>query len=156
MEKSHLLEAMKISISEVLETMFFLPIDRTEIVEMDAFHSALSENLELVEVEFAGIFSGSVLLLIPDDLALFLTASFLGSIEEKVLPVHIDETKKEIVNMITGNTFSNFNDQVVFDLGIPEIVPAGDIENRIERGDVVIYQSHTLEKFLFIRVQLEN
>jgi CheY-specific phosphatase CheX len=156
MEKNHLLEAMKISISEVLETMFFLPIDRTEIVEIDTFHSALNENLELVEVEFAGIFSGSILLLIPDDLALFLTASFLGSIEEKVLPTHIDETKKEIVNMIAGNTLANFNDQVVFDLGIPDIVHARDIENRIERGDVVIYQSHTLENFLFIRLLLEN
>ena len=94
--------------------------------------------------------------MIPDDLALFLTASFLGSIEEKVLPVHIDETKKEIVNMIAGNTLANFNDQIVFDLGIPEIVPSRDIKNRIERGDVVIYQSHTLDKFLFIRLQLEN
>jgi CheY-specific phosphatase CheX len=155
MEKNHLLEAMKISISEVLETMFFLPIDRTEVVEIDAFHSALNENLELVEVEFSGIFSGSVLLLIPDDLALFLTASFLGSIEEKVLPTHIAETKKEIVNMIAGNTLANFNDKVVFDLGIPNIVNAGDIKNRNEHGDVVIYQSHTMEKFLFIRVRLE-
>ena len=156
MEKSHLLEAMKISISEVLETMFFLPIDHTEIVEIDHFHSALDENLELVEVEFSGIISGSILLMIPDDLALFLTASFLGSIEEKVLPTHIDETKKEIVNMIAGNTLANFNDQVVFDLGIPEIVYARDIKNSVERGNVVIYQSHTLDKFLFIRVLLEK
>ena len=59
MEKNHLLEAMKISISEVLETMFFLPIDRTEIVEIETFHSALNENLELIEVEFSGIFSRS-------------------------------------------------------------------------------------------------
>jgi CheY-specific phosphatase CheX len=149
------MEATKISISEVLETMFFLPIDRTEIVEIEAFRSALNENLELVEVEFSGIFSGSVLLLIPDDLALFLTASFLGSIEEKVLPTHIAETKKEIVNMIAGNTLANFNDQVVFDLGIPDLVSARDIENRAERGDVVIYQSLTMEIFLFIRLQLE-
>ncbi len=156
MEKSHLLEAMKISISEVLETMFFLPIDRTEIVETDTFHNALNENLELVEVEFAGIFSGSVLLMIPEDLALFLTASFLGSIEEKVLPAHITETKKEIGNMIAGNMLANFNDRVEFDLGIPDIVPARDIENRTEHGDVVIYQSHTLEKYLLIRLLLEN
>jgi CheY-specific phosphatase CheX len=147
---------MKISISEVLETMFFLPIDHTEIVEIDQFHSALNENPELVEVEFSGIISGSILLLIPDDLALFLTASFLGSIEEKVLPAHIDETKKEIVNMIAGNTLANFNDQVVFDLGIPALVHARDIKNSAERGDVVVYQSHTLDKFLFIRVLLQK
>ena len=64
MEKNHLLKAMKISISEVLETMFFLPIDRTEIAEENTFHSALNENLELVEVEFSGIFSGSILPLV--------------------------------------------------------------------------------------------
>lgn len=155
MEKKNLFQAMKISISEVLETMFFLPIDRTEIVAADAYDKALIDSAELVEVEFNGVFSGSFVLLIPDDLALFLAASFLGRIEEKVLPAHISETKKEIVNMIAGNTLANFNDQVVFDLGIPEIVNAADVRNKSANEEEVIYQSHTLDKFLFVRVRLD-
>jgi len=147
---------MKISISEVLETMFFLPIDRTEICEIEVFDVALNDTAELGQVEFSGIFSGSFLLLIPDDLALFLAASFLGSIEEEVLPTHISETKKEIVNMIAGNTLATFNDRVVFDLGIPEIVCAGDVLKKSGNTDETIYQSHTLDKFLFIRVLLEK
>jgi CheY-specific phosphatase CheX len=156
MEKKNLLRAMKSSISEVLETMFFLPIDRTETVEAEEFNTALDTNVELVEVKFSGVFSGSFLLLIPDELALFLTASFLGSVEENVLPAHVGETKKEIVNMIAGNTFAHFNDQLVFDLGIPEVVAAGDFRKRPVSGEEVIYQSHTMEKHLFVRVSLLN
>ena len=156
MEKQKLLQAVKASISEVLETMFFLPIDYTEIVEAITFNGAIKDDMELVEVGFSGMFSGTFLLVIPDDLALFLTASFLGSIEERVLPAHVLETKKEMANMIAGNTFTHFNDQVEFDLGIPEIVCARDALNGAGRGEEIVYQSHTLEKSLFIRVALKD
>jgi len=156
MEKGKLLIAAKTSISEVLETMFFLPIDRTDIVQAIAFDGEVSDDMELVEVRFSGMFSGTFLLVIPDDLALFLTASFLGSIEEKVLSAHIRETKKEMANMIAGNTFTHFNDQVEFDLGIPKIVRARDALDGSGRGEEIIYQSQTLEKSLFIRVLLED
>ncbi len=94
--------------------------------------------------------------MIADDLALFLTASFLGGIEEKVLPLHISETKKELANMIAGNTFTHFNDQIEFDLGIPEIVCARDALNGSGHNEEIIYQSHTLENSLFIRVAPED
>lgn len=158
MEKQKLLQAAKTSISEVLETMFFLPIDHTDIVEASVLSGVIKDDMELVEVGFSGMFSGTFLLVIPDELALFLTASFLGSIEEKVLPEHVTETKKEMANMICGNTFTHFNNQVEFDLGIPEIVRAQDALKRSGSGCAgeIIYQSHTLEKSLFIRVTLEN
>jgi CheY-specific phosphatase CheX len=155
MKKEHLLLAMKDSISEVLETMFFLPIDATEVVESKTFRDAIQREAELAEMKFSGIFSGSFLLLIPDDLALFLTASFLGSLEEKVLPEHVAETKKEIVNMVAGNTFANFDDKIVFDLGIPQIVSGGDLRQRLEGTEEIVYQCQTLDKFLFIRVSLK-
>jgi len=156
MEKEKLLQAAKTSISEVLETMFFLPIDHTEIVDQIALNGSVNDEMELVEVGFSGMFSGTFLLVIPDDLAMFLTASFLGSIEKKVLPVHISETKKELANMIAGNTFTHFNDQVEFDLGIPEIVYASDALNRSGHGEEIIYKSNTLENYLYIRVALED
>jgi CheY-specific phosphatase CheX len=156
MEKQNLLQAAKVSISEVLETMFFLPIDSADIVDTVAFDDAIEADMELVEVRFSGIFSGTFLLVIPDELALFLTASFLGSIEEQVLPIHILETKKEMANMIAGNTFTHFNDQVEFDLFIPAIVKARDTLDRADQGEEIIYRIHTLEKSLLIRVSLEN
>ena len=69
--------------------------------------------------------------------------------------IAVDEFYEAANGMIAGNTFANSNDQVVFDLGIPDIVPARDLENRTERGDVVINRSHTLEKCLFTRVLLK-
>lgn len=156
MEKQKLLQAVKISISEVLETMFFLPIDYTDMVEEIVFNGTVSDDMELAEISFSGMFSGTFLLVIPDDLALFLTASFLGGIEEKVLPVHISETKKEMANMIAGNTFTHFNDQVEFDLGLPKIVCARDALGASGHGEEIIYQSHTLEQYLFIRMTLEK
>lgn len=156
MEKGKLLQAAKVSISEVLETMFFLPIDHTEIVDAITSNGSINDEMELVEIGFSGMYSGTFLLVIPDDLAMFLTASFLGSIEEKVLPVHISETKKELANMIAGNTFTHFNDEVEFDLGIPEIVYARDALNRSGHGEEIIYQSNTLENYLYIRVTLED
>jgi CheY-specific phosphatase CheX len=156
MEKQKLLQAAKTSISEVLETMFFLPIDHTDMVEAIVFNGAVKDHTELVEISFSGMFSGTFLLVIPDDLAMFLTASFLGSIEDEVLPVHISETKKEMANMIAGNTFTHFNDQIEFDLGIPEIVSAQNAMSGSGHDEEIIYQSHTLEQFLFIRVTLED
>ena len=156
MEKKDLMAAMRNSISEVLETMFFLPIDSSDIVDTAAFDDAVEEDMELVEVRFSGMFSGSFLLVIPDELALFLTASFLGSIEEQVLPIHILETKKEMANMIAGNTFTHFNDLIEFDLCIPTVVNGRDAMNRSDHTEEIIYRSHTLEKSLLIRVTLEN
>lgn len=156
MERKKLLQAAKASISEVLETMFFLPIDHTDIVDARVFNEAMNDDMDLVEVRFTGMISGDFLLLIPDELALFLTASFLGSIEDQVNLLHIIETKKEMTNMIAGNTFTHFNDQIEFDLGIPEIVGAREVLSRSGGGEEIIYQSHTLEKSLYIRVTLEE
>lgn len=156
MKKNQLLQAAKGSISEVLETMFFLPIDRTDTVEAAVFNDAIEKDTELVQVGFSGMFSGTFLLMIPDELASFLTASFLGSIEEQVTPAHIIETKKEMANMIAGNTFAQFNDQVEFDLGIPELVSPSDVLDGRGGDEEIFYQTHTLEKFLLIRVTLED
>jgi CheY-specific phosphatase CheX len=156
MEKQNLLNAAKVSISEVLETMFFLPIENTDIIDTELFDATITDDMELVRIRFSGIYSGAFLLVIPDELALFLTASFLGSIEEQVLPVHILETKKEMTNMIAGNTFTHFNDQIEFDLGIPEVVYAQDVLTRSGREEELVYRIHTLEKSLFVRVTLES
>lgn len=156
MEKQKLMEAAKDSISEVLETMFFLPIDTIEAVDSVDFTDEIDDDMEIVEMEFSGMYSGSFLLMIPDDLALFLTASFLGNIEDQVLPMHIRETKKEMTNMIAGNTFAHFNDEIEFDLQIPHILNAEEAFRRSRGSREIIYQSHTLEKFLFVKMTLNE
>jgi chemotaxis protein CheY-P-specific phosphatase CheC len=121
MEKKNLMTAMKASISEVFETMFFLPLEFSDCDDLKDFIQAGNEDLLVSKIDFDGPFSGHFLFLIPFKSASSLTADFLGQEEESIVKDQATATVKEILNMITGKTFSIFDDQAVFKLGIPEM-----------------------------------
>jgi CheY-specific phosphatase CheX len=122
MEREVLKAAMKRSISEVLETMFFLPLEFPEGQDMEMLGKEGTGKLLATKLNFHGPFSGSFFFFIPEELTLSLTASFLGEEEAKVTGSDVTGMVKEIVNMIAGNTFSILDDKAVFDLNIPEIL----------------------------------
>jgi len=122
MEKEVLKAAMKRSISEVLETMFFLPLEFPEGQAQETAGNEGNGTLLVTKLDFHGPFSGSFLFFIPEELTLSLTASFLGEDEAKVTGSDVTGMVKEIVNMIAGNTFSILDDKAMFDLDIPEIL----------------------------------
>ncbi|MEW6667454.1 MAG: chemotaxis protein CheX [Thermodesulfobacteriota bacterium] len=122
MEREALKAAMKRSISEVLETMFFLPLEFPEGQGREPEGKEGNGSLLVTKLSFHGPFSGDFLFFIPEDLTLSLTAGFLGVEEAKVTRAHVTDMVKEIVNMIAGNTFSILDDKAVFDLTIPEIL----------------------------------
>ena len=131
MQKDVLTSAMRNSISKVLETMFFLPLEFPETPDPDSYRPLEDQGALVTRLGFTGPFSGHIHLFIPEDLAVSLTGSFLGNEEDAVLREHVTETVKEMINMIAGNTFSFFDKHAVFDLKVPEMIP---FERTQEKG----------------------
>ena len=121
MKKDLLITAMKTSISEVLETMFFCPLEFEPSADSEA---SLLDTPMSARIAFTGPLAGVMRLKLSRGLALSLTADFLGVDPEAVDDLQIAEMVKEMLNMFAGNTFSRFDAGAVFDLGIPAM--AGD------------------------------
>ena len=138
MEKKSLITAMKNSISEVLEMMFFLPVDLPDTARSERLWDSVAGDILSVRLGFNGPVSGDFIFCIPEKLAASLTAGFLGKNEDSIAEKHITETVTEILNMIAGNTFSILDNQSVFNLDIPEMVGFDDIRNRQNSSDNTI------------------
>jgi CheY-specific phosphatase CheX len=123
MEKPSLMASMKASISEVMETMFFLPLEFEDTGDIKEIVRSADDRTLACELRFYGPFSGFSLFLIPGKVAQRLTANFLGEDTDRVTEEHLTGTVKEILNMITGKAFSLYDNRSAFKLGIPEIIP---------------------------------
>lgn len=153
MDRDALISAMRTSISEVLETMFFLPLEFAQHRDPGELWTPEDEGVLVIRLDFNGPFSGNFFFCIPGDLARSLTANFLGESEGAVSREHATETVKEIINMIAGNTFSLYDEGEVFDLDIPEVVRlegATKPESRIE--DELIVAVDTLDNHLAVKM----
>ncbi|MDY7030465.1 MAG: chemotaxis protein CheX [Thermodesulfobacteriota bacterium] len=127
MEKQTLITAMKNSISSVLETMFFLPLDFSDTDDRVEVWSRDQRGVVISKMNFHGPFKGHFIFLLPEELAMSLAASFMGKDDESISQDHVIETAKEIINMIAGNTFSNYDDQAVFHLDIPQLIHFNEV-----------------------------
>ena len=126
METKPLMMMMKTSISDVLEIMFYLPLEisASSNWEETGVHE---EDVLISKLDFKGSFNGSSFFFVPQMLAMDLTASFLGSDKSQITQEQVLETVGEILNMMTGGTFSSYDDQAVFDLGVPEHVELASV-----------------------------
>jgi len=122
MKRKTLTSAMKASISDVLETMFFLPLELSDDAQFEKWWASGRKDLLVAKLCFKGPVSGTFFFFIPKDLGLSLAANFMGEEEGDVSREQVEDTVKEILNMISGNSFGTWDDQQVFDLGIPKIV----------------------------------
>jgi len=120
---------MKTSISEVMETMFFEPIEFSEETDVSVFFDENRENLIVVNVKYQGPFSGDLCCFMPKDLALSLASNFLGKELSDVSDDQAGEVVKEIVNMTAGGIFSHYDKNAVFQIGIPEIIKKTDMDD---------------------------
>ena len=125
----NLMIAMRTSISEVMETMFFEPIEFSEETDALAFFDENRENLIVVNVKYQGPFSGDLCCFMPKDLALSLASNFLGEEVSDVSDDQAGEVVKEIVNMTAGGIFSHYDKNAVFQIGIPEIIKKTDMDD---------------------------
>lgn len=114
--------AMMASISEVLETMFYMSLDfddQKTLKNMDIIQNGVNMACRL---DFTGPFSGCFLLIIPEKLLIEMSQNFMGIEEADIQQQQLEGTIKELTNMIAGNTFSTLNDQIEFKLSIPAMV----------------------------------
>ncbi|MBN1930358.1 MAG: chemotaxis protein CheX [Desulfobacterales bacterium] len=139
--KQTLKTAMKASIFDVFETMFFMPLEFDEFGTFkDFFRSVGKDHILTCKLNFKSDFSGCFLLHIPENLLLRITENFLGINRHEINKNHLNGTIKEITNMIAGNTFSNFNEQSVFQLGLPKIIDTREhLNHSADKDDLRIF-----------------
>ena len=113
-------KALTDSISEVLETMFFLTFEFDESCDVQKKLEEEGERLINVKLNYKGEITGCVIMFIPNELASDITADFMG--KDSVEQDEVEGTAKEIINMVTGNLFSHYNKENIYDLDIPEIL----------------------------------
>lgn len=127
-------KAITASISDVLETMFFMVIEFNE-TDKEALCAVLKRSiLRGAALRFNGPFSGEFTLLAPLDLLKGMAVDFMGESPDNITMTHADETLKEALNMIVGNTFSHYDDTILFTIGIPEVMKEKEI-NSVCEGD---------------------
>ena len=159
MNKSALTQAMKASISEVLEQMFFMSIDFADPANRDADTEPDATSI-IAKLDFHGYPSGTFVLLIPASLARSVSADFLGATAHSLATQQVEATVLEMVNMLAGNTLSRNDRQALFDLQIPELIGFNDLRALNEAvSDQIVIQILTPENrltFQLIMHQAEN
>jgi chemotaxis protein CheY-P-specific phosphatase CheC len=119
---------LKQAISNVLETMFFLPVQIIDDGSILDNWSQQNTKFWHVTVQFSGPIQGTFFLLAPVQLAREITANFLGLSGSEVESVQEADTVKEALNMIGGYVLSQIEKADAYQLGIPEIVAAEDTD----------------------------
>jgi len=114
--------AMKTSISEILEKMFYISYEFDETSSLQQSKILTSTKPFSCRLDFTGPFSGYFVLFLPESLLFDLTENFMGLEKNKINEHHIKGTIKELINMTAGSTFSNYDNEAVFHLHIPELI----------------------------------
>lgn len=117
-----ILTAMKTSISEVMETMFFLPVEFVEEPGQKQIKALKGRQNKACCLDFSGDFSGHVYLLVPNPLLLEMTENFMGESGESMGEELLDGTLTETVNMMAGNALRKIKAKIPFELSIPKLV----------------------------------
>jgi len=156
--KNSLLEmAMKNSISDVLETMFFLPLDFSDTVAAHELWNKGKDQILAAKLNFDGPLIGDCILYIPEKLARSITADFMGREEEGISDDQVKGTVKEIINMIAGSTFSTYDPEATFNLGIPELVSFNYYFNDLsDTGDRFYFIIDTLDNHLAFQLNIRD
>jgi len=125
---------MKQAISNVLELMFFLPVQFVENESPVREWLPRSQVYTGATLGFSGPVSGSYYLLIPVAMAKEITANFLGLSEEEVNEAQESDTVKEALNMIGGHMLSLVDKPDGYQLGIPEIIAENEFDMNADTG----------------------
>lgn len=153
MEMTVLKKAMTDSISEVLETMFFLPIDFIGGDKIEDLWDAENKDLTAAKLEFSGPFSGRIYFIMPVSQSRSITESFIGM--DEITDKHCAEAVNEIINMVAGNAFSILDSEAVFDLGIPQVANFKEIV--MEKSDpekTIFVPVNTLDEIMAFQLVL--
>jgi len=128
--KKILMKAVMTSISEVMETMFFLPVEIGEEMNLGDSEIDQSKSIMVSELKFTGDVSGHLILIVPENLGVEMAENFMGESYENITQDHLSGTVTEMLNMVCGNALSKTNSKVPFELGIPEMMDISKISDR--------------------------
>jgi len=118
---------MKTSISEVFETMFFLPVEFNENLSGEQIEAIKKEISIGCKLNAIGSFSACFQLFIPNSLLLNMTENFMGETPENCTKEYLDGTLKEALNMIIGNALKKIDTKTPPQLDIPKIITISEI-----------------------------
>ena len=124
MKEERARESLKEAISDVMETMFFLPVqfaDKT--CPLGPWFSGEGEMLES-SVDFKCPGSGRIFLFAPRAGVEEMSANILGIEADEVSEGQVSDTLKEAINMMTGRMLSLLAGKGDFTLGIPRFAGA--------------------------------
>lgn len=119
--KKTLMKVIMTSISEVMETMFYLPVEFGEESELSQCGMD-DKNIWISRLTFTGDASGHLILAAPENLILEMAENFMGESKENLTKEHLSGTLTEMLNMVCGNALSKIESKLPFELGIPEII----------------------------------
>ena len=115
MPDTALAEALRASVAEVLEKMFF-------VRSLDDFEDAARECVLVAHLTFEGEPSGSLTLRVAAQAARSIAADFLGMDEGELADAEVGEVICELANMICGSVLSRVESESTFRLATPRIV----------------------------------
>ncbi len=127
--KKTLMKAMMTSISEVMETMFFLPVEfdgESTLAEC----GLSSEKIIACRLTFTGDASGCLSIVAPKNLVAEMAENFMGEAKGMLTDEHISGTLTEMLNMVCGNALSKTDTKIPFELGIPEVIEQSEIKEK--------------------------
>lgn len=156
--KTALKKAMMVSISEVLETMFFMSLEFDKQATLESC-GIIDEGRSVVcHLGFKGVFSGYFLLFIPDNILREMTESFMGQDKETITRQHNEGTIKEMLNMMAGSTFSIYDKQAEFQLDIPMLVDVKSINDPIvaSEGEEITVITETIEGYIALKIIIQS
>lgn len=144
MAQTAMMKAMRASISNVLESMFFLMVQISE--ENSPFVEWFPGERQLMgaTLKFDGPSAGAFYFWVPVDMADDMACNFLGLNQENLLEEQRRDTVKEALNMIGGGVLSIFDQEGRFKLGIPEMLNRSPLTgDTIEdfRGEVILIET---------------
>jgi hypothetical protein len=142
---------MKTAISNVMETMFFQPMQINDNPKL--IKNWFSDNQPLfgARLYFDGPVSGMTYILLSTSDMEEMTADFLGISRDNVHKDQVRDTIKETLNMISGNMFSLCENASAFHLNIPELIDEENLISKINevlKGDMLFIE--TKEKRLIM------
>jgi CheY-specific phosphatase CheX len=127
--KKILMKAMMISISEVMETMFFLPVEFNG--ESTLSECELNKGKTFAcRLTFNGDASGSLVIVASKTLVAEMAENFMGEAKGLLTDEHFSGTLTEMLNMVCGNTLSKTETKAPFELGIPEVISEAEFSEK--------------------------
>ncbi len=127
--KKTLMTAMRDSIFEVMETMFFLPVELGPDIMFEKSGIDGGDFLAC-RLKFAGDTSGKLIIACPAELTAEMAQNFLGEPENRLSKEHLSGTLMEMLNMVCGNALSKISSSEPYTLGLPELIPCSDLDGR--------------------------